>query len=164
MASVHPESLRNFELGWEMLPEESRNLWLEQGRHLKTYPAEWGSWEMVRYEQYQEAHTATFDPSDLLSSISEAIQEHMPHSGAIYDIPEMPSIGQSVKTEGGHSSEEDDTDDEESNADYGMKEAIAEQAAEAILNAELPKLVQLIRRELKEKGLDAVHRWYPPQL
>ena len=50
---------------------------------------------------------------------------------------------------------------EEENTESGMRDAVADQAAAAILSAELPRFVEKIRRLFSVKGLDAVYYWYP---
>jgi cell division ATPase FtsA len=83
----------------------------------------------------------------------------MPHAGALYDMPEIPV---EILSE---SSDEDDSDDEEQTfphrGDQGTVDLIAEQAAEAIINAQLPKLIEMVRNDIKENGLKALRKWYP---
>lgn len=89
----------------------------------------------------------------------------MPHSGAIYGMPrqqlrerEKSPVSDSEDMEGG---EHDDGEEEEGGNEGVTKESVADQAASAILNAEMPRLIERIRRQFKEKGLDAVYEWYP---
>ena len=50
---------------------------------------------------------------------------------------------------------------EEDDNEGATKDSVADQAASAILNAEMPRFIERIRRQFDEKGLDAVYEWYP---
>ena len=83
----------------------------------------------------------------------------MQHAGSLYDMPEIPMENTT------NGVDENDSDDEEltgqPGANPGTADLVAEHAAEAIMNAELPKLVQMVRNDIKENGLEALRKWYP---
>ena len=145
-------------------------MWLHEGRSPPAPdhdPSQWHSWSFVRYQQYQEQPKVQFECEDLHQELTDIIRGHMSHSGAIYGMPAQKLKEREKSPQGsddedelemyGEEEREDDDDDNEG----VTKEAVAEQAAAAILNAEMPRFIERIRREFREKGLDAVYEWYP---
>ena len=162
----HPEILVPFEEGWQKLGYQGQLEWLNIGRNPPSRPREpqqWRSWIDVRYDQLEAdmeaAQLLDFDPEELHNTLSECVREKMPHAGALYDLPDMPPI---AKSQPSHSSDAVSDDDEEDDEIMWTFRAIAEQAAMAILQAEIPKLIERLKEEIKEGGLDAVRKWYPP--
>lgn len=165
--SHHPQILENFEISWRKLGYESQSLWTQEGLVLpgKFYNSRttayvvWQSWAQVRYEQYSSADTVNFEPEDLRETLALIIRENMPHAGALYDMPEIPM--ENTASEGIY---EDISDDEErvGNSTHPLTaDLIAEQAADAIMNAQLPKIVEMVRNDIKKNGLEALRKWYP---
>jgi hypothetical protein len=105
-----------------------------------------------------------FECEDLHEQLSDIIRQQMPHSGAIYGMPRQqlkerektPVSDGDMEVDGNGEGEGDEDDDE-----GGTMDAVAEQAASSILNAEMPRFIERIRRRFQEKGLDAVYEWYP---
>ena len=165
--SYHPQMLDSFEKGWDKLGQESQSLWIQEGiinpgtfYDVGTIGSTvWQSWARVRYEQCKSVDTVNFEPEDLRQTLALLIRENMPHTGALYDMPEIPG-------EGTEDSEvdEDNLDLEQFEARDGYPQTaylIAEHAAEAIFNAQLPKIIEMVRSDIKENGLQALRKWYP---
>ena len=165
--SRHPQTLESFEISWCKLGPESQSLWMQEGlippgtfydSRVTTYTI-WQSWAQVRYEQYSLANTVSFEPEDLREALALTIRENMPHAGSLYDMPEIPM--ENTPTE---RVEEDHPDDDlivPQGVDVATVDLIAEQAAEAIMNAQLPKIVEMVRNDIKKNGLEALRKWYP---
>ena len=104
--------------------------------------------------------TVNFEPEDLRQTLALLIRENMPHAGALYGIPEIPG-----EETGIGEVDEDNSDLEEQLVGHDGNPLtaylIAEHAAEAILNAQLPKIVEMVRNDIKENGLQALRKWYP---
>jgi hypothetical protein len=120
-------------------------------------PPFWKSWAEVRYDQLQFGQMANISLQDFRTSLTELISQKMPHVGALYDIPDLPcknnepQVGHGNFHFGGyHRRTEVSTYD------------VAGQAVKAILIIELEKLLETVRKEILENGLDAVRKWYPP--
>ena len=104
-----------------------------------------------------------FESEDLHQELTNIICSHMSHSGVIYGMPQQQlKEREKLPAMDWEEGDEEDHQEDEGNEEV-TKGAVAEQAAEAILNAELPKFVEMIRREFREKGLDAVYKWYPAE-
>jgi len=108
-----------------------------------------------------------FECEDLHQEVAEIVRARMTHSGSIYGMPrqalkEREKQPANADEDAEMEDEEDEVEEEDEEDNEGAaRDAIAEQAASAILNAEMPRLVERIRRQFREKGLDAVYEWYP---
>lgn len=166
----HPEILHAFEGGWAKLDLQSQDIWSKEGQTRPDpndhdyEPSQWHSWAFVRYQQYQDMPKVQFECDDLHQELSDIVRHHMPHSGAIYGMPRQqlrereksPVSGSEEDMEG-----EEHGEGEEDDNEGATKDSVADQAASAILNAEMPRFIERIRRQFDEKGLDAVYEWYP---
>lgn len=164
----HPQILENFKISWRKLGYESQSLWTQEGLVLpdtfynprSAGYVVWQSWARVRYEQYSSAITVNFEPEDLRETLALIIRENMPHAGALYDMPEIPV--ENTASEGIYDDISDDEGVEETHDIHPSTVAlIAEQAADAIMNAQLPKIVEMVRNDIKKNGLEALRKWYP---
>jgi len=146
-------------------------MWLAEGRSPPNSdhdPFQWHSWSFVRYQQYEAQPKVQFECEDLHQELTDIIRAHMPHSGSIYGMPAQKLKEQEKSPLGSDEEDEDlnlygEEEREEAEDDHEgiTKQAVAEQAAAAILNAEMPRFIERIRREFRVKGLDAVYEWYP---
>ena len=82
----------------------------------------------------------------------------MPHAGSLYGMPELFAENDTDSVD-----DDDDADplDFEDDGNVTTADIIAEHAAEAIMNAQLPKFVQDLTRDIAENGLEALRKWYP---
>jgi hypothetical protein len=141
------------------LGPESQAMWLSGGSvgFGIALPPFWKSWTEVRYDQLQTAPTVNISLQDFRNSLTELICKEMPHVGALYGIPDLPrknndlQIGNGTFHFGGH----------HRRAEVSTYD-VAGQAVKAILNVELGKLLDTVRNDILENGLDAVRKWYPP--
>lgn len=121
-----------------------------------TLPPFWKSWAEVRYDQLQASQIVNVSLQDFRNSLTELISQKMPHVGALYGIPDLPrknndpQVVYNFHFGGYHRRTEVSTFD------------VAGQAVKAILNVELEKLLERVRNDILENGLDAVRKWYPP--
>jgi hypothetical protein len=108
-----------------------------------------------------------FECEDLHQELTDIIRAQMSHSGAIYGMPPQKLKEREKSPPGSEEDDEmemygeDERGEEDDDNEGVTKEAVAEQAAAAILNAEMPRFIERIRQQFREKGLDAVYEWYP---
>jgi hypothetical protein len=153
---VHPVMLESFHKGWENLTPNAKEMWTFNGRRLpihSVYSEDWLSWSHVQSQLYTNT---SCDLQGLQTIISDVIRQKMPHTGIFYNIPSVPG---EMAAKNAHYSNGGPL-----SINLRFEETffrIADQAATAILNVELPKLVQKIKTAIEEDGLDVVREWYP---
>jgi hypothetical protein len=152
IASSHSDVLDAFDIGWEVLGPSGQADWLQIGifaRGSALFPFTWESWTGPILEEIRKTGGPygppggfrTLTTAGSLSTLTALISKKMDHSGSLYGIPEIPLTAPVY-----HSP---------------LKEGVAAFAASVIMEVEMKQILERLKKEIEQNGLDAIRKYYP---
>lgn len=151
VASTHPKVLQDFELGWSKLGQTGQETWQAKGRRnegdipfiyghddCRYRPTIFNGWTKVAADELLFQHMTKGNQwFRHAQTITDIITERHSHSDSLLGVPRLPEFGDG----GSHI------------------RAAAKVAADAIIDAELTKVVKRFKEDMEANGLDVVHKY-----